>query len=374
MGDADLALFESLFKLKETRRAGWVRRGIHNGESVAEHTLGVVLLTMRATEQLSDLDRLKAIEMAIAHDLPEAVMGDYTPADDISSQRKRTEENLAMEYYRLLSTTNMIDMCRERLAEYNQHETFISRIVHEADKLEPLIQAAHYRKTHPDAVGLEDFKGHASCLRNQHLSAIGTAVLENWEIHKPRVRYIFLIGGPGAGKGTQCAYLARRPGIACISLGEELRKETDDVESRFRSFILQSFEEGVAVPGELAMRILRSKVTAMANDDKKLIVLDGFPRSVNQLRAFQTEVSPKFATVYLQCPSDILEQRLQARALSSNRIDDLDAKRRALRARTYEAESTALLGELRKAPFTEVDGSDPTEEVARVVGRCVQEV
>lgn len=96
-------------------------------------------------------------------------------------------------------------------------------------------------------------------------------------------------GGPGVGKGTQCAYLVNEPAVACISLGEELRKEAA-TEVGHANFISRSFEERVPVPGELAMRILMQRVSAAASDGKTLIVLDGFPRSTQQLKAFRTEV------------------------------------------------------------------------------------
>ncbi|KAK6843398.1 hypothetical protein PG987_004258 [Apiospora arundinis] len=288
MEKEDLNLFQSLLQLKETPRTGWRKRGIDDGESVAEHTLGVVLLTMQATTDLSPSDRLRAIEMAVAHDLPEVIIGDYTPGD-ISRERKRTEENLAMEYFATLSPNNeTLSTIRARLTKYNEDTTSIAGIVHKADKLEALIQASRYRKTHPHAVGLEDFKAHTSFLGDGILRAIGDAVLVNWELSRPRVTYIFLIGGPGVGKGTQCAYLVKEPDVACISLGEELRKEAAS-EVSCANFISRSVEERVTVPGELAMRILMQRVSAAASGGKTLIVLDGFPRSIQQLKAFRTE-------------------------------------------------------------------------------------
>ncbi|KAK8115613.1 hypothetical protein PG984_012115 [Apiospora sp. TS-2023a] len=353
MGKEDLGLFGSLFQLKEIPRTGWRNRGIGDGESVAEHTLGVVLLTMEATSDLPPSDRLKAIEMAVAHDIPEVIMGDYTPGD-ISPERKRTKEDLAMEYFHAMSPNNKtLSTIRARLTEYNENDTLIAGIVHQTDKLEALIQASRYRKTYPHAAGLEDFKAHASLLRDSRLRAIGDALLADWDISRPHVTYTFLIGGPGVGKGTQCAYLSKDPAVACISLGEELRKETAS-ESVYADFISRSFEESVPVPGELAMRILMQRVSAAASGGKTRIVLDGFPRSVQQLRAFRTEMSSDFATIYLRCPSTVLEERLHARAQSSSRVDDLGAKNRALRAQAFEKDSTALLAELRQAPFWEV--------------------
>lgn len=95
----------------------------------------------QATASLSVADRLHALEMAIAYDAPESIMGDYTPADNVSVERKRIEENLAMDYIGVVSTDDTHLMLRERLAEYNKNKSPISKLVHQADKTNALIQA-----------------------------------------------------------------------------------------------------------------------------------------------------------------------------------------------------------------------------------------
>lgn len=285
----NLEFIQICMQIKETQRAGWVRRGIEDGESVADHTFGVLLLILQATEQLPAETRLKALEMAIAHDLPEAIIGDYTPADHVSKERKRTEEGLAMDFLQCLAPSPTTETLRARLAEYNEHQTSISRLVHQADKLEPLVQALRYSKMFLEAHDLEDFKAHIEYIEDPTLASIGKASLEQWDLSRPKVQYIFLVGGPGVGKGTQCKRLAQEY-TACFSLGELLRQEANNEQGQFQAFIKRSFEESVSVPGELAMWILRDRILAAANAGKSLIVLDGFPRSLQQLKAFMTEV------------------------------------------------------------------------------------
>ncbi|KAI1463206.1 uncharacterized protein F4812DRAFT_463898 [Daldinia caldariorum] len=367
-----LEFVQICMQIKETRRAGWIRRGIKDGESVADHTFGVLLLILQATENLPAETRLKALEMAIAHDLPEAIIGDYTPADHVSKERKRTEEGLAMDFLQCLAPSPT-ETLRARLAEYNEHQTPISRLVHQADKLESLIQALRYSKMFPEARDLEDFKAHIKYIENLTLASIGKGGLEQWDLSRPKVQYIFLIGGPGVGKGTQCKRLAQEY-TACFSLGELLRQEANNEKSPFQAFIKRSFEESVSVPGELAMWILRDHIEAAANAGKSLVVLDGFPRSLQQLKAFMTEISLDFGTVYLSCPVGILSERLEARARLSNRPDDLDARIRTLRVQEFEASSLALLAELRHHPFREIDGSRTEDDIASNLRICLQEL
>ncbi|KAI1861370.1 uncharacterized protein JN550_010900 [Neoarthrinium moseri] len=370
--NGELDFFIQCLGLKEQPRNGWRRRGISDGESVADHTLMMLLMMLWKTEGLPAEDRLKALEMVIAHDLPEAIMGDYTPADKVPIDRKRTEESLAMDYLQCLSSSETIGTLRDRLAEYNEHQTPISSLVHQVDKLEPCLQALRYQKTHPDAQRLEDFQAHTEYLKDPALVALGRTAVEQWNLPRLRLEYIFLIGGPGVGKGTQCQLLSQENTTACFSLGELLREEKDDAESQFKDFIERSFKEGVAVPGSLAMRILRGRIAGAADSGKSIVVLDGFPRSLKQLREFMAEISPEFCTLYLRCAPDVLSQRLETRAQSSSRTDDLDASVRSSRAKRFEAESQALITELKKYPFREIDGSRAQNDVANDIQSCLQ--
>lgn len=58
-------------RLKYLPRSGWVREGMPNPETVAEHSWRVALLAMILGEEL-DVDKNKLIKMALVHDLEEA--------------------------------------------------------------------------------------------------------------------------------------------------------------------------------------------------------------------------------------------------------------------------------------------------------------
>ncbi|KAK7928852.1 hypothetical protein PG985_005850 [Apiospora marii] len=275
-----------------------------------------------------------------------------------------------MEYFATLSPKNeTLSTIRARLTEYNENTTSTAGIVHKADKLEALIQASRYRKTHPHAAALEDFKAHISFLGDGTLRAIGDAVLANWDRSKPRVTYILLIGRR-AWLWEGDAVRLPRQGTGCrlyITWGE-LRKEAA-TEVGHANFISRSFEERVPVPGELAMRILMQRYAAGEGFSNRGMLVDRF-----LFISKEKQMSSEFVTIYLRCPSAVLENRLQARAQSSNRADDLDAENRTLRALAFEKDSEALLAELRGAPFWEVDGSDLEEKVAHSMGRCMMEL
>jgi adenylate kinase len=94
---------------------------------------------------------------------------------------------------------------------------------------------------------------------------------------------IVFIGPPGAGKGTQCARLARRFSIPHLSTGEILRtaRERDTPLGKIVGPIMDS---GGLVHDELMLDVVAER---LADQDCAIgYILDGFPRTVPQARSF----------------------------------------------------------------------------------------
>jgi len=95
------------------------------------------------------------------------------------------------------------------------------------------------------------------------------------------VLYIILLGPPGAGKGTQAAYVARKLGLAHVSSGDLFRQALergDDLASEVKSYM----EKGTLVPDELTVRMVLERLEAL--DAEAGVVLDGFPRNLKQAK------------------------------------------------------------------------------------------
>lgn len=93
--------------------------------------------------------------------------------------------------------------------------------------------------------------------------------------------YVFL-GPPGAGKGTMAQRLCDEYGLKHISTGdilrEEIKRETDlGVEAK------EDIEAGRLVPDEVVTQMVLRRM----DHDSAGVVLDGFPRTVNQARLLQ---------------------------------------------------------------------------------------
>jgi adenylate kinase family enzyme len=96
---------------------------------------------------------------------------------------------------------------------------------------------------------------------------------------KPQV--FFILGGPGSGKGTQCAKLAEKHGFVHLSAGDLLRAERDSG-SETAAMINQYMVEGKLVPGEIAVQLMK-KAMEKNGWNKKRYLVDGFPRGQENL-------------------------------------------------------------------------------------------
>ena len=122
---------------------------------------------------------------------------------------------------------------------------------------------------------------------------------------------IVLLGGPGAGKGTQAQILEKRFGYRQISTGDLLR------EHRSKSTELGKAAEpymdrGELVPDELIIRMVEGELRG-----NEAVLFDGFPRTVAQAQALDALLESRGRglphAVYLEIPRPQLEERLLGR-------------------------------------------------------------
>lgn len=89
---------------------------------------------------------------------------------------------------------------------------------------------------------------------------------------------VFVIGGPGVGKGTQCALLVKEwpTKFVHISLGDVLRDERDKPDSKWRDTLQKNLREGLIGSKEMVVGLLQNTLEGLSEDDKqKVILLDG---------------------------------------------------------------------------------------------------
>jgi UMP-CMP kinase len=133
---------------------------------------------------------------------------------------------------------------------------------------------------------------------------------------------VFILGGPGAGKGTQCEKLVKEFGFVHLSAGDLLRDERNNPGSQYGELIHNCIKEGKIVPMEITISLLEN---AMATEKKKgnhRFLVDGFPRMVDQGQKFEETVCESQFVLYFECPEVEMERRLLKRGESSGRVDD----------------------------------------------------
>lgn len=140
MGTADY-LFE-IGTLKTLPRAGWLRVGIKNPESVADHSLRVAVIGL-VLAALEGADPGRTAALCVLHDSPETRTGDITAVGRAYVTTWRPEAVAAAQTGGL--PVDAAKRIQAYITEYEEAETPEARIAKDADKLESLLQAVEYR-------------------------------------------------------------------------------------------------------------------------------------------------------------------------------------------------------------------------------------
>ena len=150
--------FIEILGLKELDRAGWLRSGLSDIESVAAHSWGVAFLAFHLCP--AEINRNRVMEMAICHDVAEVRVGDITPHDGVSDDEKVRMETEAM--VEISSRLPQGELMLELFQEYELGVTPESRFLKLCDKLDMALQSYVYQSR--TDVDLSNFRITASNL------------------------------------------------------------------------------------------------------------------------------------------------------------------------------------------------------------------
>jgi len=160
--------FHMLERLKVTKREGWRRFGISNGESISDHMYRMAMMTMLAPPSISaKINIPHCTKMALIHDVAEALVGDITPVDGVAKHEKNRRESTTMDYFTksLLGRVNGGLTGEEIMAVWQEYEdsvTLESKFVHDIDKVELILQMTEYERAHDHKLDLGEFSWVAS--------------------------------------------------------------------------------------------------------------------------------------------------------------------------------------------------------------------
>ncbi|XP_048414904.1 adenylate kinase isoenzyme 1-like isoform X2 [Stegostoma tigrinum] len=133
-------------------------------------------------------------------------------------------------------------------------------------------------------------------------------------------KIIFVVGGPGSGKGTQCEKIVHKYGYTHLSTGDLLRAEVSSGSERGKNFH-KIMEGGELVPLETILEMLKEAMIAKA-DVSKGFLIDGYPREVKQGEEFEKRIGPPSLLLYIDAGKETMIKRLLGRGKTSGRADD----------------------------------------------------
>ena len=129
---------------------------------------------------------------------------------------------------------------------------------------------------------------------------------------------LILLGGPGAGKGTQANYIKENYQIPQISTGDMLRaavKAGSDLGKKAKEYM----DSGGLVPDDVIIGLVKERIKEA--DCQKGFLFDGFPRTIPQADAMKEAGVPIDAVVDIDVPDGEIIKRMSGRRvhLSSGR-------------------------------------------------------
>ncbi len=121
---------------------------------------------------------------------------------------------------------------------------------------------------------------------------------------------LILLGGPGAGKGTQAGFLKERYGIPQISTGDMLRAAVR-AGTRLGLEAKGYMDAGGLVPDGLIIGLVKERLAAP--DCARGFLFDGFPRTLPQAAAMRSGGVDVDAVAEIDVPDEEIVRRMSGR-------------------------------------------------------------
>jgi len=176
---------------------------------------------------------------------------------------------------------------------------------------------------------------------------------------------LVLFGPPGAGKGTQSAFLVDRYELVHLSTGDLFRyniKNATELGVLAKSYI----DKGQLVPDSVTISMLEAAVNE--NPEAKGFIFDGFPRTNAQAQALDAFIEGQNTSITsmiaLEVNEDELKVRLAERAKTSGRADDANPEVIQNRIDVYNNETAPVKNYYEaQDKYRGIDGVGSIEEI-----------
>lgn len=183
---------------------------------------------------------------------------------------------------------------------------------------------------------LDDKPGPQVSPRENELTVITTPYQENeltenraickvcGQKSKPTGSVVFVLGAPGIGKGTQCAFLAQEFGFHHLSYGDLCRRLKTDEHPIVSRLNTKDGSNNPDVPDDLGAWLMWKEIRS---EPGRRWLLDGFPKRVEHLEEYLKLMPPPSLTLIFDCPRKVSLQRVAKRgkaAAEQARPEDLN--------------------------------------------------
>jgi UMP-CMP kinase len=191
-------------------------------------------------------------------------------------------------------------------------------------------------------------------------------------MNKPTV--LFVLGGPGVGKGTQCTKIVENfPSWAHISAGDCLRAERNNPDSKDGELINGYIKEGKIVPVAITVKLLQKAMAAC--EGKTCFLIDGFPRNLDNVSGWEENVGDQAklgGVLFYDATEEELEKRLLGRGQGRD-DDQIDVIKK--RFTTYMNETKPIVDMYSaKGQVFSIDGMKAIDDVWEATRKVVQQV
>jgi adenylate kinase len=182
---------------------------------------------------------------------------------------------------------------------------------------------------------------------------------------------MLIFGAPGSGKGTQAARIERDFGLTHLSTGDILRAEAKRGGELGEQ--VAKMAKGELVPDDLVERIVENRL----RDDPGDVLLDGFPRTLEQAQVLDSILAADGRRVdlllVLEVPEDELKRRLLHRAELEKRADDTP-EAIAERLQEYRELTMPVLEHYREkgVRVEEIDAVGDVDEIGASIARALK--
>lgn len=192
---------------------------------------------------------------------------------------------------------------------------------------------------------------------------------------KPNV--VFILGGPGAGKGTQCQKIVNSFHFVHLSAGDLLREERQNrPESDQSKLIEKHIREGSIVPVEITCSLIEQAMIENQREGKNDFLIDGFPRNQDNLEGWNRQMAAKVNlkfVIFFECDEEVCIERCLNRGKSSGRSDDnIDSLKK--RIVTYNDSTKSIIQHYEEAGLVQtIDAAQSEDKVFEDVKKLFED-